>query len=104
IKVSFFPIFFFSLTNVAISGFLPKLSSSYLAFAGVGPFPSLLPNICSLPPVPGSCFALLKRWYYDSELRQCLEFNYGGCGGNSNNFLTQEGYLPSCKLLPELVT
>uniref|UniRef100_A0A8C6VD35 Uncharacterized protein n=1 Tax=Naja naja TaxID=35670 RepID=A0A8C6VD35_NAJNA len=63
---------------------------------GVGPFPSLLPNICSLPPVSGSCLALLERWYYNSELRQCLKFDYGGCGGNLNNFVTQEGCERAC--------
>ncbi|KAG8131496.1 hypothetical protein E2320_009420 [Naja naja] len=30
------------------------------------------------------------------ELRQCLKFDYGGCGGNLNNFVTQEGCERAC--------
>ncbi|XP_070587011.1 carboxypeptidase inhibitor SmCI-like isoform X2 [Erythrolamprus reginae] len=63
---------------------------------GVGPLPSLLPNICSLPMVRGPCVALLERWYYYPELRRCLRFTYGGCGGNANNFMTQRSCERAC--------
>lgn len=45
------------------------------------------------------------RWYFDQNLRQCLQFSYSGLGGNENNFLTAEscatkcpGYLITCIL------
>lgn len=29
-----------------------------------------------------------SRFYYDAQIGKCLEFLYGGCGGNLNNFLS----------------
>ena len=26
------------------------------------------------------------RWYYNMKSKTCISFNYGGCGGNDNNF------------------
>ncbi|CAK9304570.1 unnamed protein product [Gordionus sp. m RMFG-2023] len=43
-------------------------------------------DICLLPKDVGPCKAAFKRWYYNSMKRKCLEFIYGGCKGNSNNF------------------
>lgn len=33
---------------------------------------------------------MMPRWYFDFASQMCLEFIYGGCGGNSNNFATKE--------------
>ncbi|XP_060548712.1 WAP four-disulfide core domain protein 8-like [Pantherophis guttatus] len=63
---------------------------------GLDPLPSLIPNICSLPPVSGPCLALIERWYYSPKLRQCQPFSYGGCGGNPNNFMTLEDCERAC--------
>ncbi|CAH8838466.1 unnamed protein product, partial [Trichobilharzia szidati] len=38
----------------------------------------------------GPCRALVPRYYYDSIVGSCAQFQYGGCGGNQNNFFTQE--------------
>ena len=46
-------------------------------------------HICRLPPVVGPCEALIPRWYYNTKEGQCLQFTYGGCEGNKNNFETQ---------------
>ncbi|XP_070604827.1 tissue factor pathway inhibitor 2-like [Erythrolamprus reginae] len=46
--------------------------------------------------VRGPCLALLERWYYYPELRRCLRFTYGGCGGNANNFMTQRSCERAC--------
>ena len=27
-----------------------------------------------------------KRWYFDQKTRSCVQFDYGGCHGNSNNY------------------
>ncbi|XP_018320851.1 U-actitoxin-Avd3q [Agrilus planipennis] len=54
-------------------------------------------EICKLPPVKGFCRALLPRWRYDAAARKCVEFNYGGCGGNANNFMTNEDCMKRCE-------
>nr|CDS31834.1 Papilin [Hymenolepis microstoma] len=46
-------------------------------------------NICKLPKEEGPCRGKNPRFYYNSASEQCLEFNYGGCRGNANNFLTK---------------
>jgi len=44
------------------------------------------PALCSLPPETGRCKAHFTRWYYDPQAGKCLNFIYGGCNGNMNNF------------------
>ena len=65
-------------------------------------------DICTLPAQVGDCRASVPAWYYNSVDGTCKEFTYGGCGGNDNNFNTQQlcekackkktGQLPSCDL------
>ena len=38
----------------------------------------------------GPCRGTFKRWYYDNHTKQCREFYFGGCRGNSNNFIKYE--------------
>lgn len=47
-------------------------------------------EICELEKEAGHCKALMHRFFYNSKTEQCEEFNYGGCGGNKNNFMTLE--------------
>ena len=42
--------------------------------------------VCQLPKKAGICGATNPRFYFDSASGQCKKFNYGGCGGNGNNF------------------
>lgn len=44
------------------------------------------PEFCSLRPEKGSCHSLWHRYYYDPDLGRCVPFEFGGCGGNENNF------------------
>lgn len=44
----------------------------------------------------GPCRGNIPRWYFDRQSNQCLEFLYGGCQGNTNNFETREECQKSC--------
>lgn len=56
-------------------------------------------TICTLEPDAGSCRGAYKRFYYDAARQSCQEFEYGGCRGNQNNFLTSEICMSSCSLI-----
>ncbi|HEY8945017.1 MAG TPA: BPTI/Kunitz-type proteinase inhibitor domain-containing protein [Polyangiaceae bacterium] len=43
-----------------------------------------LPQACRQPIVVGTCEALIQRFAFDGT--RCVEFIYGGCEGNDNNF------------------
>uniref|UniRef100_A0A915PH98 BPTI/Kunitz inhibitor domain-containing protein n=1 Tax=Setaria digitata TaxID=48799 RepID=A0A915PH98_9BILA len=50
-------------------------------------------KVCSLPHEIGNCFESksklsIMRYYFDTKTGTCRSFNYSGCGGNDNNFLT----------------
>ncbi|XP_062817010.1 kunitz-type serine protease inhibitor 2-like [Anolis carolinensis] len=53
-------------------------------------------TICSLPRETGRCRRSLRRFYFNIETGQCEIFHYGGCGGNANNFLTQDECFSKC--------
>ncbi len=57
----------------------------------------VLLNKCWQKPEKGLCKALFKRFYFDQNTRSCQLFNYGGCGGNANNFFTLNECYNSCK-------
>ena len=52
--------------------------------------------MCELPKKAGICGATNLRFYYDSASKQCKEFNYGGCGGNGNNFESEYECRTAC--------
>ncbi|ODM97201.1 Papilin [Orchesella cincta] len=45
---------------------------------------------CDQPKTEGPCRGNYTRWYYDKSSEKCELFTYGGCKGNSNNFLTEK--------------
>ncbi|XP_049513034.1 carboxypeptidase inhibitor SmCI-like [Dermacentor silvarum] len=51
---------------------------------------------CFLRKEVGKCKASKPRWFFDVRTYRCEEFIYGGCGGNKNNFLTQNECEKSC--------
>lgn len=56
-------------------------------------------QICNLEPDAGSCRGAYKRFFYSPSRQSCQEFEYGGCRGNQNNFLTSEICMSSCSLI-----
>lgn len=54
-------------------------------------------DTCLLPALLGECHNYTQRWYYDSYEQQCRQFYYGGCGGNENNFVTEQDCLNRCQ-------
>lgn len=54
-------------------------------------------DACTLPAVTGECDKYIAKWYYDTSIKGCRQFYYGGCGGNDNNFNTEELCLDRCE-------
>lgn len=50
-----------------------------------------------LPAITGECHNYTERWYYNAYDVRCTQFYYGGCGGNENNFLTQQDCEQRCE-------
>uniref|UniRef100_A0A8D3CNJ9 Amyloid-beta A4 protein n=1 Tax=Scophthalmus maximus TaxID=52904 RepID=A0A8D3CNJ9_SCOMX len=46
--------------------------------------------VCWARAVSGPCHAMLERWYFVPEKGICAPFLFGGCGGNRNNFESEE--------------
>ncbi|VDD84532.1 unnamed protein product [Mesocestoides corti] len=55
-----------------------------------------LDPVCKLPQEVGPCRAGFRRWTYDLSKGQCVQFTYGGCRGNANNFETKEACEAKC--------
>ncbi|XP_069085493.1 kielin/chordin-like protein [Pleurodeles waltl] len=58
---------------------------------------------CSMPQDDGQCTDGPSRqpkqhWFYSAKHRRCIEFLYTGCGGNANNFPSQEECQSRCEV------
>ncbi len=53
-------------------------------------------DVCYLPPDPGPCQAAIPRFYFDPTTGHCQQFNYGGCGGNANNYSSYTVCMNAC--------
>jgi len=53
-------------------------------------------DICCLPADSGPCKVFMPRWYFDAQAGECLQFVYGGCQGNKNNFQTASDCAAAC--------
>ncbi len=52
---------------------------------------------CELPKVVGPCHGRQPRFHFDRSLRRCVQFDYGGCLGNANNFMTVDQCRITCE-------
>lgn len=52
--------------------------------------------VCGQPMSRGYCRALYHKWAWSQAARACVEFVYGGCGGNDNSFDSEEMCLQVC--------
>eukprot|EP01083_Nonionella_stella_P278935 948677_1 len=53
-------------------------------------------TVCELGPETGPCDAVFSRYYYSSDMGECVLFSYGGCEGNDNNFETEMECMERC--------
>nr|CAD7409574.1 unnamed protein product [Timema poppensis] len=57
-----------------------------------------LSEICQMTKDVGPCrLTTPPRWFFDKDSAACHKFSYGGCRGNSNNFLTKEECEQTCQ-------
>ncbi|XP_044073357.1 tissue factor pathway inhibitor a isoform X2 [Siniperca chuatsi] len=47
-------------------------------------------ELCALKDEQGPCKAIKDRFFFSVDTGRCEPFEYGGCGGNANNFETLE--------------
>ncbi|KAG8000430.1 Amyloid-like protein 2, partial [Nibea albiflora] len=53
-------------------------------------------TVCWARADSGPCHAMLERWFFVPEKGRCAPFLFGGCGGNRNNFDSEEYCLAVC--------
>lgn len=54
-------------------------------------------SLCVEPLAVGNCSNYKVRWYFNKNRGECEAFVYTGCGGNSNNFISQDKCESMCK-------
>jgi hypothetical protein len=57
----------------------------------------IVKDACELPADVGECHNYIANWYYDIKIKRCRQFYYGGCGGNENNFRSEQDCEQRCK-------
>lgn len=60
-------------------------------------FVNLAKDACHKAAETGNCQNYEARWYFDTKEERCRQFYYGGCGGNENNFASEEACLGRCE-------
>lgn len=58
--------------------------------------PRIFNELCAMRDDPGHCKAIKERYFFNVDTGSCELFEYGGCGGNDNNFETMEACVETC--------
>ncbi|XP_037069602.1 isoinhibitor K-like [Pollicipes pollicipes] len=53
-------------------------------------------SVCRLRIIRGPCRALFRRYGFNRATGVCQRFIYGGCAGNTNNFVRREQCQRAC--------
>lgn len=56
----------------------------------------LFADTCEQEMDEGPCRGSFERWYYDKNSKSCQRFRFGGCKGNSNNFISESACQQKC--------
>ncbi|KAM3920699.1 kunitz-type protease inhibitor 1 isoform 1-T1 [Leptodactylus fuscus] len=51
---------------------------------------------CHAPKKVGRCRGSFQRWWYNPEVKECVEFVFGGCNPNRNNYVRKEDCRQTC--------
>lgn len=54
-------------------------------------------DACQLGYAEGPCLGMVSRYFYNGSSMACEPFQYGGCLGNSNNFVSEKECLQTCR-------
>lgn len=60
-------------------------------------FDYLVKDTCQLPADIGNCQNYSALWYFDTKIKRCRQFYYGGCGGNENRFNSESECDQRCR-------
>ncbi|KAM7092254.1 protein AMBP [Molossus nigricans] len=52
---------------------------------------------CQLGHAVGPCLGMFRRYFYNGSSMACETFEYGGCLGNGNNFVSEKECLQTCR-------
>uniref|UniRef100_A0A3P9K9S3 Tissue factor pathway inhibitor n=1 Tax=Oryzias latipes TaxID=8090 RepID=A0A3P9K9S3_ORYLA len=66
-----------------------------------GQQPIIFNELCAMKADPGPCRAIKDRYFFNVSTARCEEFEYGGCSGNSNNFVTLQECEETCVVSDE---
>ncbi|EFO88075.1 hypothetical protein CRE_06031 [Caenorhabditis remanei] len=58
--------------------------------------PDLWEQLCLLSIDRGACGGRQTRYAYNRQTNQCVPFEYTGCGGNLNNFVSMQDCMATC--------
>lgn len=51
---------------------------------------------CNLPKESGDCGEKQARWHFAQSDNKCMPFYYSGCGGNDNNYDSENSCAEKC--------
>lgn len=61
-------------------------------------------EVCMEEYLQGPCTGVFNRWYFEPRKLMCVPFQYGGCKGNRNNFLTAQECNDACRVVRDALS